>query len=97
MEVAERQSISSLLNLVVRLINMMDFLKLFSGEPTVLKQTVDLASDSDLDILTGLKFKDLLGEEQNTFVRRVISCACDAKHGEGKDQKNRSLIANRIC
>jgi hypothetical protein len=47
--------------------------------------------------LTELKFKDLCSEEHNAFVRRVLSCACDGKHGEGKDQKERSKIAKRIC
>ncbi len=76
---------------------MMDFLKLFSGESTVLKQTVDLVGNDELEVLTTLKFKDLQSEKQNAFVRRVLFCALQAKHGEGNDQKNRSLIANSIC
>ena len=56
-----------------------------------------MVSDIDLENLTTLKFKDLCSEEQNLFVRRVLSCACDVNHGEGEDQKLRNQIANRIC
>jgi hypothetical protein len=46
--------------------------------------------------LSELKFKDLCSEEHNAFVREVLSCACDAKHGKEADRKNRNEIAARI-
>jgi hypothetical protein len=48
LEVTERQSFNSILNFVSRVIHMMNFLRLFSGDQTVLKQTVDLIGDNDL-------------------------------------------------